>query len=93
LNSGEQPDANTDVTITDADETHRSSGKWEWWRTTRKTTNERREGRCDALARDELANENTRENWHIQVSLPGLVSSGHIPSLTPKPVVGIPKLT
>ena len=55
--------------------------------------NNQREGRCDALARDELANENTRENWHIQVSLPGLVSSGHIPSLTPKPVVGIPKLT
>jgi len=41
-NSGEQLDANTEVTITDADETRRSSGKREWRRTTRKTTNERR---------------------------------------------------
>jgi len=39
----------------------------------RKTTNEKREGRCDALARDKPVNENTREKWHIQVSLPGLV--------------------
>jgi len=46
---------------------------------------------CDAVARDKPANENTRENWHIQVSLPGALSwaSGHSSS-TPKPVVGIP---
>jgi len=62
------------VTITDADETHRSSGKRQWRTTTRKTTNERREGRCDALARDKPANENTPKNWHIQVFLPGSVS-------------------
>jgi len=39
-----------------------------------RVANEKREGRCDALARDKPANEHTRENWHIQVSLPGAVS-------------------
>jgi len=45
--SCEQSDANTGVTITDADESHRSSGKQELHSVMRKTTNERRESRRD----------------------------------------------
>ena len=39
-----------------------------------RVANEKREGRCDALARKKLTNENARENLHIPVSLPGSVS-------------------
>ena len=39
-----------------------------------RVANEKREGRCDALARDKLTNENARENLYSPVSLPGSVS-------------------
>ena len=39
-----------------------------------RVANEKQEGRCDALARDKLINENARENLYIPVSLPGSVS-------------------
>jgi len=39
-----------------------------------RVANEKREGRCDALARDKLTNENAREKLYIPVSLPGSVS-------------------
>jgi len=39
-----------------------------------RVANEKREGRCNALARDKLTNENARENLYIPVSLPRSVS-------------------
>jgi len=39
-----------------------------------RVASEKREGRCDALARDKLTNENARENLYIPVSFPGSVS-------------------
>ena len=50
-----------------------------------RVANEKREGRCDALARDKPTNENARENLYIPVSLLGSVSWAlGIPNLTPK---------
>ena len=39
-----------------------------------RVANEKREGRCDALAREKLTNENAQENLYLPVSLPGSAS-------------------